>query len=392
MLWFSFTFVFFIGLVLLFSQQVKWLIFVLKFVSSVFDVIAWPIYLLIDRPWTIRLRSKVQHADRHYEANGGYNYWVRKEEREETEKCSEGTQQLRDLLQRVTHLSELVAVVRQVHRGKPCLGRRCVLGRKLENGQLKFALSNEYEWQNYEQVLDTIERLANILHHRFRIRRGDRVAIFAGTVPEYFISFWALQLLGCEVLLMRNSPNESNIVRTLNENRIRLMFTQSDLVKVLNRLKPSLQTVHQVICFRSPYTDVVDEQEIRNSQYDLHQYEQLLQEPIKSIDLSNEVTEPTYEVTHSTNVVTDPTNVVTSTDLTNELTPFNVNSGCFQSTDIALVISTSGSTGQPKYALISHANWLDYLRGHPVLTDPNKKQTFLAYLDAATVLELRFEV
>lgn len=344
-----------------FRHQVKWFsLIVLKLVSSVCDAITLPVYLLIDRPWRVKLSSKVHHADRHYEANGDYYYWERREERKEAEKelLSEETKKLQDRLQKVIHLSELLTIVREVHRDKQCLGRRRVLGRKVENGgQLKFELSNEYEWSSYEQVLETIEHLADILYRKFQLKRGDRVALFAGTVPEYFLTFWSLQLLGCEVLLLRSTPNELGIPCILNENQIRLVFTQSDFVRVLNRLKPNLRTVGHVICFRSPYAGETDEQEVLNSKFDLLQYEQLLQE---RRTLSN----PTNRLAH------------------------------FQSTDIALVLATSGFTGQPKYVLISHANLVHSLAMHSVRTElgQSREQTFLAYLDAATILELRFEV
>ena len=335
---------------LLFDQQVWLLMFVLKLVSAACDLITLPVFLLIDKPWKNRPRAYC--AQRHYEANGGYHYWERKGE---VEILSEEDQKLRDHLQKLRHLSELLAIVQEVHGSKRCLGARRVLARRTENGQVKFELSNGYEWRSYEQTLHAIRSLAKSLHHRFQLKRGDRVSIFAGTIPEYFIAFWALQSLGCEVLLLRSTPNESTIPVVLNENQIRLVFTQSDFVKFLNKLKPNIRTLSTLVCFHSPYAGQADVEELRNAKYDLFLYEQLLQEGLALND----------------------------SDL-------SANRESFSAADICLVLSTSGSTGQPKYVLLTHANFAHFLRVSRFR--PNQKQTLLAYLEASTIMELGFEV
>ena len=113
-----------ISAVFLFNQQVKLFILVLKFVSIIGDVITLPFYLsvhlLIDRSKKTKNRSDV--VQRHYEPNGDYHYWEC--EKKKTKKLFDEHQKLRDRLQNLGHLSELLAIVREVHKDKNCLGAR----------------------------------------------------------------------------------------------------------------------------------------------------------------------------------------------------------------------------------------------------------------------------
>lgn len=126
-------------LAFLFNQQVKFIVLVLQFVSTICDLITLPVYLLIDQPWKIQLHSKNVCAERHYEPNGDY-YWQAKETK--IEKHSGEHQEFKNSLGKLMHLSQLL--LGKVHKGKKCLVTRKVLDKKIENGQVKFELSNDY--------------------------------------------------------------------------------------------------------------------------------------------------------------------------------------------------------------------------------------------------------
>jgi acyl-CoA synthetase (AMP-forming)/AMP-acid ligase II len=51
----------------------------------------------------------------------------------------------------------------------------------------------------YAQLLDTVERLAAGLA-RIGVRRGQHVALMLPNVPQFTISYYALQYLGCAVV------------------------------------------------------------------------------------------------------------------------------------------------------------------------------------------------
>lgn len=338
-------------LVFLLNQQVRFIVSVLEFVSTIVDLITLPVFLLIDRPWKVQVPSKTRTGERHYEPNGNYYYWQAVPSSNE-QKLSEENRVLQNSLKKLNHLGELLELVGKVHKGKRCLGIRTVLSKKIEKGEVKFELSEEYEWRSYEQVLGTIRDFAKVLHHRFGLKRGVRVAIFAETSAEFFIMFFALQSLGCEVLLLRSTPHESTISFLLDQNQIQLVLTQTNFVKLLNKLKQKIPTVNKLICFRHPFASEVDDKEIRQVQYEFFQYEQLMKEArsLPAIDFSNG----------------------------------------FESADVSTILNTSGSTGMPKSVLITHANWCAFIKGLTVgLTNEN---TFLAYVEGSQIMELTREV
>ena len=345
----------FFFLAFLLNQQVKLIVLVLETVTTICDLIIFPAYLLIDRPWKIQLRSKTHTAERHYEPNGDYYYWqAKKASGLQNEPLSNENQTLQAMLGKLTHLSELLTVVEKVHKEKQCLGRRRVLSKRLEHGDVKFELSNEYEWISYGEVLETIRGFARALRHKFQLKRGDRVAIFAETSPEYFIMFFALQTLGCEVITLRSTPDEKTIPFTLNLNEIIFVFTQTNFVKLLNKLKPNMQTVTKLICFHYPFGSEGDNDEVQNAKYELFMYEQLLEEGRKLSDSNFQK---------------------------------NVE---FSPTDICIIMNTSGSTGLPKCVLMTHGNWVTFLKG--IVLGPKKESTFLAYVEGSQIMELAREV
>lgn len=338
-------------LAFLLNQQVKFTVFVLEFLSKPFDLITLPLYLLIDQPWKVQPLTKTLNAERHYEPNGDYYYWQAKEVSKKP-KLSGEDQVLKSSIEKMTHFSQLLGIVGRVHKDKRCLGTRKILGKKVVNGQMKFVLSNDYEWKSYEEVLHTIREFAKVLHHKFELKRNDRVAVFAEVSSEFFIMFFALQSLGCQVVLLRSTPDEAVIPFVLNQNEVELVLTQTDFIKILNKLKPNIQTVRRLISFRHPFASEVDEEEVRNVKFEYFEYEQLLKDArgLSSVEKNLE----------------------------------------FSSTDVSTIMNTSGSTGLPKCVLLTHANWIAFLK--TLKLGLSNENTFLAYVEGSQVMELFREV
>ncbi|ESK97065.1 long-chain-fatty-acid-- ligase [Moniliophthora roreri MCA 2997] len=63
-------------------------------------------------------------------------------------------------------------------------------------GSKTYIVEPERSRTTYQQVHDIATKAANLFYHAYGIRKGDRIAICSRNCVEYFVVFWASQLLG----------------------------------------------------------------------------------------------------------------------------------------------------------------------------------------------------
>jgi long-chain acyl-CoA synthetase len=76
---------------------------------------------------------------------------------------------------------------------------RALIERSRQHGE-RIYLVYEDDRLSYEQAYRAIVALANELHDRFGIRKGDRVAVAMRNYPEWAIAFWAAASIGAVVV------------------------------------------------------------------------------------------------------------------------------------------------------------------------------------------------
>lgn len=333
------------------NQQVEFFLLILRFVISIYDVLTLPIYFFIDKPWKNKNKFKT-FAKKCYEPNGKYTYWKNETKIEIPEKFRE----LNELIESIQHISELLPIVRKLHQHKDAIGRREILDRLIdENGKIKYVLS-DYQWITYREALDHIEDLAKVLHHKFHLKHGDKIGIMADTQFEWLATFFALQKLGCELVTLHSTLDDEGICFILNLTKPDYIFTQDDLVRTFDRLRPQIQTASKLIIYKNDYVKSLTDIERKNSQYELFNYDDLLKESKK-------------------------------------LPPLSMNNKSeLKADDIAILMFTSGSTGQPKGVLLSQTNFLEsfkiYLKKISFSLNLNTDDTILAYLPLSHIFEV----
>lgn len=153
---------------------------------------------------------------------------------------------------------------------------------------------------NYRELYDISQKGAELLSEKFKITRGDRVAIISTNELEYVFLLFALKRLGAILV------------------PINFRLTQREVQHIVTDCGP------KVIIYQKSYTDIIDNltTEMKPAPYTMEQWSQ---------DLGT----------------LGPKKIAYAEGVT-------MRSFVSQSADPAMVIYTSGTTGAPKGAIISH--------------------------------------
>lgn len=329
---------------ILVDQQVNLFFWILGWIIRIHDILTLVIYILIDKPW--RKFNPIVQAKKFTESN--YIYW------ENTTKHStpDNYLTLDSSIDKLNHLTELLSIVKE-HEDLKILGKRRTVHKVDEDCKEKIELG-DYEWSTYGEVLDQINKLANILYHKFGLRKDDRLAIMTDTSPEYLITFFAAQTLGCQLVALHSISDDKTILSNLNSTKPKILLTKKPLLKKLNEIHHNIKIVPKLILFNSLIDTIND-----HTKYELFEFDALLNE----------------------------SNISSNLDLTDSQ---------FSENDTALILFTSGSNGKPKAVKLSHCNLINslkvYVRKIPFSLNMNNNDVVLAYLPQSHIFEMLCQV
>ncbi|KAF9529910.1 long-chain-fatty-acid-CoA-ligase [Crepidotus variabilis] len=245
-------------------------------------------------------------------------------------------------------------VVRIVEEEKEV--KKTVDGKEVtEKKKWKYFELSDYKYINYVQVQEAISEIGRALLS-LGIERGAVFNIYAQTSPN-----WQLMSNGCGIISTTTATaydtlGEEGLTHSLNEPECVGVFTNAELLPTLLRVLAKTPTVNVVVYDGEPKEAVLNDlRAIREGIQVLH------------IDKLREIGRAL------------PADSITTRRPKQD--------------DIALIMYTSGSTGNPKGVVITHANLVasvgsvKTLLGHHLLPD----DSFLAYLPLAHVLEFIVE-
>ncbi|CAN6479747.1 unnamed protein product [Victoria cruziana] len=243
----------------------------------------------------------------------------------------------------------------QKHANKPFLGTRNVIeketttssdGRTFEKLKL-----SDYKWlsftETFQHASDFASGLINLGHDR-----NDRVAIFAETRAEWFISLQGCFRQSITVVTIYASLGEEALVHSLNETEVSTLICDFKQLKKLAAIRTRLESVKSLVYLEED---------------------------------GNELTSDLLEKLSGLKVISfSEVRRLGMENATDARTP--------QSSDIAVIMYTSGSTGLPKGVMMSHGNIVATAAAVlTIIPGIGDKDVYLAYLPLAHVLELAAE-
>uniref|UniRef100_A0A7N6F649 long-chain-fatty-acid--CoA ligase n=1 Tax=Anabas testudineus TaxID=64144 RepID=A0A7N6F649_ANATE len=235
---------------------------------------------------------------------------------------------------------------------RDCLGTREVLSEEDEvqpNGKVfKKVILGNYNWLSYEEAYEAAKCFGSGLAALGQ-RPQCNIAIFCETRAEWIVASQACFMYNFPLVTLYATLGPLAIAHGLNETEVTHIITSKDLLQ--NRLKVPALSLRYVIVVDCKSTSWLDM--------------------------------PRGIMVY---------NMDTVKELGSKADNLAVARRQPQSTDIAVIMYTSGSTGIPKGVMISHGNIIAGITGMAERIPNLKYDTYIGYLPLAHVLELSAEL
>ncbi|KAK9766017.1 long-chain fatty acid-CoA ligase [Basidiobolus ranarum] len=216
----------------------------------------------------------------------------------------------------------------------------------------KYFKLGSYQWYTYNDVASISKEIGCGLL-KLGLNSGDRVTIFARTSPEWIMMSQACFSQNLTIVTAYETLGADGLKHALNEGEISVIFTTAELLKVISDIAADVPTLKHVIYMDEAKNPMVDSLKT-NSNLGVHTYEEIRKLGVENPTESN-LPEPE---------------------------------------DLACIMYTSGSTGNPKGVMLSHANIVAALAGVDkfirAFVDPDS-DVLITYLPLAHILEFLVE-
>ncbi|KND04167.1 long-chain fatty acid-CoA ligase FAA1 [Spizellomyces punctatus DAOM BR117] len=267
----------------------------------------------------------------------------------------------------VTTLYELLNYSVKVNGQKRAMGARRIVRQVQEEKQVtkmvdgqpvqetkkwNFYELSPFSWMTYTDVKEVTTRIGAGLR-KIGLNPGDKLTLFASTSRD-----WQLVAHGCwtqslTITTAYDTLGEEGLSFSLNECEVTTMFTNAELLKMLLRIGSKVTTLKRIIYNGQADASLLEQIKSAFPSYELYTLDQIQE--------------------FGRNHPVDP------------VPP--------KPEDTCCIMYTSGSTGNPKGVMLTHANIIAGVAGAKVVTDlvVTKEEYYLAYLPLAHVLELLVE-
>uniref|UniRef100_A0A2P2IBJ3 long-chain-fatty-acid--CoA ligase n=1 Tax=Hirondellea gigas TaxID=1518452 RepID=A0A2P2IBJ3_9CRUS len=237
---------------------------------------------------------------------------------------------------------------------RPFMGTRTLIHRTFEDvdgakhEKLEFG---EYQWETYQEVYDKVLKVtASMLGMGFKPM--SRVAIFAETRADWFVMAVGCLEAGITVVTLYTNLNDDSIVHGISETEVDTVISSYELLPRLCKLLPRLNKVSRVI---------------------------VLEDQLEGMGNPTTMSSQVSFISFSALLLKADLNILKE------------NRGPGQD-DIAIIMYTSGSTGNPKGVLITHKNIFCSICAFTSKVSMDSSDCYLAFLPLPHIMELSTEV
>lgn len=318
---------------------VQSIVYLVKLWAAVYDITTLPVYFVYQKPWIHWKRKGACFAKPIIQGDPSSPYRCLKQE------------QL-DNIKGLQTLDEITRMAIRMNSNRPALGSRPLLGHREErqpDGKVfKKLILGEYEWLTYEEVGRKIELTARGL---LSIGAQPRhyVAIFAETRAEWLLTAQACFRGNIPIVTLYATLSNDGIVSAINQTEVTHLVTSSDLLPrvlgVIDRI-PSITHI---------------------------------------VYMPGSKLEPT---THSRS----GPQVIPFSSIQERGASYDAEPAAPEPDDVAIVMFTSGSAGNPKGVITTHRNFVASMHGFGSVWNRigaySHNETYIAYLPLAHVYEL----
>lgn len=177
----------------------------------------------------------------------------------------------------------------------------------------------------WEELNEAVDRLAQFFTTQ-GVVKGDRIGLYLQNCPQYLIGHYAIQRVGAIVVPLNPMYKEAELIYLINESELKSIIVGQELYSYIQKIADETPTLQCVIT--TNYTDYVPDH------------------PTLSFPEDYQLPKQHHEHTH------DFLTILQETAPLQDYPNINIWE------DVALLAFTSGTSGRPKGAMLTHGNAL----------------------------------